>query len=172
MKKEFLNQLKYFKKVNIPKFIDVRIQETALLHLKLSDMGKLRDRMEGQLYLDKLKNDIFSEYAFENTIGLRKFNWEKRDKKYYKRKHYNFDNKTLNIITFTEDYFPKISIKHITNCVFINVNLELSAFVSGLASKSAISRIADESDSKIIEIKDFKDFKSFSTLEELVCFLE
>lgn len=172
MKKEFLKQLKYFKKVNIPKYIDVRIQETALKHLELPDMGKLRDRMEGQLYYDKLKNDIFSEFAFEYIIGLRKFEFEKRDEKFYKRKHYNFGDKTLSIITFTEETFPKISVDHVDNCVFINVNPELFAYVSGLATKSIIKQFSEMNGSKIIEISNFKGLKNFDTIEELVGNLE
>ena len=58
MNKLILNQLTYFKRVSVPKYIESKIQMTALKHLDLSDMGKLRDRMEGQLYYNKLRTDI------------------------------------------------------------------------------------------------------------------
>ena len=70
MNKLILSQLTHFKRVNIPKYIESKIQTTALKHLDLSDMGKLRDRMEGQFYYTKLRTDIISEFAFENSIKL------------------------------------------------------------------------------------------------------
>ena len=88
MNKLILSQLTHFKRVNIPKYIESKIQATALKHLDLSDMGKLRDRMEGQVYYSKLRTDIFSEFAFENIIGIRNFDWEKRSVKSFKRKKY------------------------------------------------------------------------------------
>ena len=87
MNKVILNQLTHFKRVNIPKYIESKIQMTALNHLNLTDMGKLRDRMEGQIYYSKLRTDIFSEFAFENLIGIRKFDWEKRSIKSYCEKN-------------------------------------------------------------------------------------
>ena len=38
MNKQILSQLSYFKRVNIPKYIEAKIQMIALKHLDLSDM--------------------------------------------------------------------------------------------------------------------------------------
>lgn len=168
MNKTILSQLTYFKRVNIPKYIESKIQETALKHLNLSDMGKLRDRMEGQMYYSKLRTDIFSEFAFENIVGLRNFDWEKRSAKNFKRRKYVFENKNLNIIPFTNDNLPKISSEHVDNCIFVYVNVDTRVLLSGLATKSYINKIAIEKDSKIIEISKFKDLTEFSSIKELI----
>lgn len=168
MNSVLLNQLKYFKRVNVPKYVEVRLQKTALIHLDLPDMGKLRDRMEGQLYYDRLKTDIFAEYAFENIIGLRKFDWNKRDNKDYVRKKYVFDNKKLTIITFVGDYLPKFSSEHINNCIFIFVNSGNRVLVSGLATSSKMKEIMIKQNSKVIEVNDFKELINYSTVDELL----
>lgn len=172
MNKLILSQLTHFKRVNIPKYIESKIQATALKHLDLSDMGKLRDRMEGQVYYSKLRTDIFSEFAFENIIGIRNFDWEKRSSKSFKRKKYVFGEKVLNLIPFENDNLPKISSEHVVNCIFVHVNVDNRVLLSGLATKSYINDIALKNDSKIIEICEFQDLIEFSSLEELVSKME
>lgn len=169
MNKVLLNQLIYFKRVNVPKYIEAKIQTTALKHLSLPDMGKLRDRMEGQSYYNKLRVDIFSEYAFENIIGIRNFDWEKRSIKSYKRKKYIFEDKVLDIITFVNNSLPKLSSEHVQNCIFVYINThDNKVLVSGLATKKHISEIINKKESKIIEISDFKDLIELSSIEDLI----
>ena len=168
MNKVILDQLTHFKRVNIPKYIEPRIQMTALKHLNLTDMGKLRDRMEGQIYYSKLRTDIFSEFAFENIIGIRKFDWEKRSVKSFKRKKYIFENKILNIIPFTNENLPKISSEHVKNCIFAYVNVDNRVLLSGLATKSYINEIVTKKNSKIIEISEFQNLIEFSSIEDLI----
>ncbi|WP_320019655.1 hypothetical protein [Labilibaculum manganireducens] len=172
MNKVLLNQLVYFKRVNIPKYIEANIQSIALKHLELPDMGKLRDRMEGQLYYSRLREDIFSEYAFENLIGLRKFDWDKRTKKNYNRKKYVFENKTLNLVLFAGNSLPKFSADHVSNCIFVHVNTDSRVLVSGLATKSMIDKMTVEQDSRIIEFADFKGLLEYNSMEELIMKME
>jgi len=171
MNKLILNQLAYFKRVSVPKYIESKIQMTALNHLNLSDMGKLRDRMEGQIYYDKLRTDIIAEFAFENFIGIRNFDWEKRSNKRYKRKKYIFEDKELNLISLENENLPKISVEHIKNCVFVYV-LDNWVLLSKLATKSYINEIAEKNNSKIIKISEFKDLIEFSSFDELISKME
>lgn len=168
MNRELLKQLSDFKRVNVPKYIEARLQKSALKHLGLPDMGKLRDRMEGQLYYDRLKADIFAEYAFENLVGIKKFDWDKRDKKDYKRKQYQFKNKTLNLVTLIGDSFPKLSAEYAKASIFVYVNPENRVFVSGLATKKKLKEIAKKQKSKIIEITEFSEFIDYSSIDELI----
>lgn len=172
MNKLILSQLTYFKRINIPKYLEVKVQMTALKHLDLSDMGKLRDRMEGQFYYSKLKNDIFSEYAFENSIGIKNFDWEKRSAKNYERKKYIFEGKVLNIISFDNDNLPQISAAKITNCIFVHVNIDNRVLLSGLATKGYINEIVKKDKSKIIEISAFQNLIEFSSTDDLISKME
>lgn len=171
MNKLILNQLAHFNRVSVPKYIESKIQLTALSHLNLNDMGKLRDRMEGQSYYNKLRADIVAEFAFENIIGIRNFDWEKRRVKNYKRKKYFFENKELNIIVFENENLPKISIDHVKNCVFVYVNID-RVFLSKLATESHLKEIAKKKKSLIIEITDFQDLIEFSSINELISRME
>ena len=172
MNKVLLSQLVYFKRINIPKYIEANIQLAALKHLELPDMGKLRDRMEGDLYYNRLRDDMFSEYAFENIIGLRKFDWDKRGKKNYLRKKYIFENKTLNLILFLGDSLPKFSADHVSNCIFVYVNADGRVLVSGLANKSMIAEKVAEQNSKIVEFTDFTDLLEYKSIDDLILKME
>jgi len=172
MNKLLLSQLSCFTRVNIPKYIEAKIQIIALKHLDLPDMGKLRDRMEGQLYYSKLKNDIFSEYAFESSIGIKNFDWEKRSIKNYERKKYIFGDKILNIISFDNDNLPQISAENFTNCIFVHVNTDNRVLLSGLATKSLLYELVKKNNSKIIEIAEFKNLIVFSTIDQLILKME
>lgn len=166
-----LNQLTYFRRVSIPKYIEVKIQTIALKHLNLPDMGKLRDRMEGQLYYTKLRTDIVAEYAFETIVGIRNFDWKKRESKNFKRKKYIFENKELTIISFENGNLPKINIADISNSIFVHVNTENRVLISGLATKSYINEIA-KNKSKTFEISEFHALFGFSSVEELISRME
>lgn len=168
MNMELFKQLSFFKRVNIPRYIEARLQKTALKHLELPDMGKLRDRMEGQLYYDKLRTDVLAEYAFENLIGIKKFDWDKRDNKNYKRKQYSFDGKKLSLVTIIDESFPKVNIDHVNNCVFAYVNPQNHVFVSGIATKSKMKEIAALHNSKTIQIKEFNSLIEYLSIDELL----
>ena len=172
MNKLILKQLTYFNRINVPKYIEAKIQMTALNHLDLSDMGKLRDRMEGQSYYNKLKTDIFAEFAFESIIGIRNFDWDKRSVKSFKRKKYIFENKELNIILFENEDFPKINTEHINNYIFAYVNMDNRVLLSRLATKSCIIEIAKKQNEKVIEITDFQNLIDFSSVDELISKME
>lgn len=64
--------------VKTPRYLETKVQECALSHLNLQDMGKLRDRMEGQHYYSSLKRDLLATYAFEKSILQQEYDWESR----------------------------------------------------------------------------------------------
>lgn len=172
MHSDILNKLKHFKRVNAPKYIEAKIQKIALSHLNLSDMGKLRDRFDGQLYYDKLKTDIIAEFAFENFIGIKKFDWSKREIKNYKRKYYTFDHKELNIITVTKARLPKINPDVISNTIFIYVNIDNRVYISGVATKSLLLNYTSNSTNRLVEFNSFEILSEFNSVEQLIQILE
>lgn len=168
----FLMQLKAFTIVKVPRYFETHLQKIALTHLKLPDMGKLRDKLDGQLYYNTLKSDYFAEYAFEKNIGIRVFDWEKREAKNTKRKVYFFDDKKVTIIVINGEKNPKISVNHVTNCVFVYMNEDNKAYLSGIANTSYLNKLAEEQGSKIIEISDFEELTPFSGKEALLDIIE
>jgi len=168
MHKEFINQLHSFQKVSVPKYIDVKIQNVALKHLELPDMGKLKDRMDGQLYYDKLKIDLLAEYAFENIVGIKKFDWIKRENKNYRRKQYDFNRKVLKLITFVGENLPTLNEESANNYVYVYVNPDNRVYISGLATKNILKELLTTNEANINKNIDFGIFIKFTSLEELL----
>ncbi|MFC3881045.1 hypothetical protein ACFOSV_12700 [Algoriphagus namhaensis] len=99
---------KYFSRVETPRFLNSKIQKLALSHLKLRDVGGLRDRFEGQLYLDQLTEAIRAEYAFESFLGLN-FDWKKRETTDYQRLTQFIANSKIQLATFNLNKLPTIN---------------------------------------------------------------
>ena len=161
MNRLLIDKLSYFKKVIVPKYIEIEIQSVALKHLKLPDMGKLKDRMEGQLYYDNLKIDLMAEYSFEKAIGLKHFDWSRREKKSYKRKIYNFGDKSLQIETFQGDFLPRINQIAASNIVFVYVNPDNRVYISGIAKKNIINKYREDD---FFNNKEFFEFDKLTSL--------
>ncbi|WP_299902090.1 hypothetical protein [uncultured Aquimarina sp.] len=172
MEKEFLNQISHFKIIKVPKYTSLEIQRCALHHLNLKDMGQLRDRMEGQMYYDKLRNDILTEFAFENLLLKSTYDWSKRMNKNYKRKIYPIDGFNIRLITFSDKVYPKISLEHTNLCVFGRATNDSKVYLSGLATKELIKSNSINIRSNIFELKSFESLLKFSTREELINQLE
>lgn len=172
MEIEFLNQVSYFNIFKVPKYISREIQKCALNHLGLKDMGQLRDRMEGQMYYDNLKNDILVEFAFENLLLKSTYDWNKRMNKNYKRKIYNVDEFNLRLITFSDNNYPKISVDHTDLCVFGRATEGSKVYLSGLATKELIKSNGINIRNNIFELKSFDNLLRFETREELINLLE
>jgi hypothetical protein len=161
------NQVSHFRRISVPKYLEAKIQEIALLHLELPDMGRLRDRLEGQLYYDRLKKNVFGEYAFERIIGIREFDWEKRESKHYVRGDYLINDKNLSLITLSSDDTPLIIGAGSNNYVFAFVNQSYRVYISGLITKSQLSKVAVHKELNQLEIIDFSESRKFSSIEEL-----
>jgi len=172
MEKEFLNQISHFKIIKVPKYTSLEIQKCALHHLNLKDMGQLRDRMEGQMYYDKLRNDILTEFAFENLLSKSTYDWSKRMNKNYKRKIYHIGEFNIRLITFSEKNYPKISLDHTNLCVFGRATADSKVYLSGLATKELIKSDSTNIRNNIFELKSFENLLKFSTKEELIYHLE
>ncbi|MCK0179107.1 hypothetical protein MWU50_07385 [Flavobacteriaceae bacterium S0862] len=168
MEVEFLKQLSHFSIVRVPKYISGKIQECALNHLNLKDMGKLRDRMEGQMYYNKLMNNILTEYALENILFKSSFDWDKRMNKSYKRKVYSIDGFNIHLITFNSDNYPKISIDHTNLCIMGSATVDSKVYLSGLATSELIKNIGVNIRNNIFEIRTFDKFLKFSTQQDLI----
>jgi hypothetical protein len=167
MEIEFLNQIKYFKTIKVPKYISVEIQKCALQHLDLKDMGQLRDRMEGQMYYDKLRNDILTEFAFENLLLKNSYDWSKRMNKNYKRKIYNISGFKIRLISFSDNNYPKLSLDPTNLYIFGRATVDSKVYLSGLATKELIESDGTNIRNNIFELKSFENLLKFSTREEL-----
>jgi hypothetical protein len=164
-----LSILKYqdsFKLVKTPRYIDLKIQECALSHLNLKDMGQLRDKLDGQSYYNSLRRDIIAEYAFEKVLGIQPFDWNKRLSKAYQRKQYKFGDDQIAIVTFQGLDLPKLPYSSKNHVVLIFVNPGYGAYVCGLLI-SSYKKGDWKNNNLTLDSIDFEELKSFESVEEL-----
>mgnify|MGYP005757007131 CR=1 FL=1 len=167
----FSHLIKYFKRVETPRYLDMKIQEIALDLFNLKDMGKLRDTYDAQRYLDNISDEIRAEYAFEKFIGI-EFDFEKRKVKNYKRLEYQFSDKALQLIPITsKKIYP---IKKIEDSIIIYLKPEKVAYIGGLIKKSQLKKYISSSSSIFGELNldlnklDLNKVKYFENIEELI----
>lgn len=162
----------HFSKVDTPRYLDLKIQEIALNHLKLKDIGELRDRFDAQLYLNNLSQEIRAEFAFEKFLGM-EFDFEKRMKKNYNRLQYQLNNQRVQLIPFSSKRSPILNT--IENSVFIYLKPEKTAYIGPLLYKKQINEIVSYEihpleKNKIITLDhiNFDDYIYFRSIKELL----
>ncbi|WP_304518137.1 hypothetical protein [Cecembia rubra] len=167
-----------FQKVEIPRYIEEKIQLCALNHLELEDMGKLRDKFDAQAYYDKLRIEILSEYAFEKFLDFNEFDWQSRMKKENKRLQYELEGKKIVLCPFTKDRKPKYVNETPANTILIYLKPERKVYIRGLLTFKTIENILKNSKEKntsilgtVLEIEE-KQIISFSSKAQLVDFIQ
>tara|TARA_R110001592_G_scaffold90356_4_gene265752 strand:+ start:139 stop:690 length:552 start_codon:yes stop_codon:yes gene_type:complete len=174
----FVSQLKYFQKITLSRFIESQIQECAFRHLGVPDMGKLRDRFEGQKYYNSLRSKILSEFAFEKLLGLGDFDWEKRKERSSQESTYIFNNKKISLITFSKGNLPLFRPEYLDSTVFIYTRSDLNVYISGLATKKEIVKHCitplnhNPMNRDYMELAVFKSFPTFKSKLQLLSLLE
>ncbi|TFV97521.1 hypothetical protein E4S40_02375 [Algoriphagus kandeliae] len=163
---------KHFSKVDTPRYLDLKIQEIALNHLKLKDVGELRDKFDAQLYLNNLSQEIRAEFAFEKFLGM-EFDFEKRMNKNYKRLEYKLNNERVLLIPFSSKRAPILN--ETENSVIIYLKPEKFAYIGPLFYKKQINKIVSFEmnpleKNKIIMLDqiNFDDYEFFRSKQELI----
>lgn len=164
--------IELFVRVETPRYLDSKIQEIALSHLNLRDLGELRDKYDAQSYLNKLSDEIRSEFAIESFFDMG-FDFVKRMDKNYPKMNYNIGEFDVQISYFTSKKKPIIS--NIKPTILIFLKPEKSAFIGPLIQLDHLNEIiSSEIDllTKTITINidkiDFKKCFFFKNKDELI----
>jgi hypothetical protein len=162
---------KNFHKIELPRYVEIKIQEVALCHLELEDMGKLRDKYDAQAYYNNLRVDISSEFAFEKFLGFGEFDWEKRRKKSYNRLEYNLFNSIIRLLPFSKDRKIIIPQNQINHHILVYHKPDRHYFIGGLIPKSNIKKFINESSNdSILGVQfdpDYDQMRKFENLQDL-----
>lgn len=168
--------LELFSRVETPRYLDQNIQKIALSHLNVKDIGELRDKYDAQSYLNKLSDEIRSEYAFERFLGF-DFDINKRMDKNYSRLEYRLNDCDIQISYFSSKYNPTIS--KIKPTVLIFLKPEKSAFIGPLIKIDYLHEIISKANSPMIKSKvvdlgsiNFNNCIFFKNNEELLTHLK
>lgn len=141
---------KLFNRVETPRYLDSKIQEVALAHLKVKDVGELRDKYDAQAYLNKLSDEIRSEFAFEKFMGF-DYDIRKRMNKNFSRLQYKLDGFDFQLSFFTSKSNPTIS--KIKPTVLIFLKPEKSVFIGPLIHMNLLDEIIYKEDYPMINSK-------------------
>ncbi|MFN0257730.1 hypothetical protein [Pedobacter ureilyticus] len=149
-----------------------KLKNIALKHLKVDNMNNLRDKFEGQSYLNAFLVKSFAELTLERFLG---FSFIDENLKTL-RKDYQpeiiVENKKLIIIAFKHDEVPKIRRIEFELAVFVSINLhnKTAEILGFLDYKSIVDNCSDYTISPLtskIFIGSFSDFKLLKSVDLL-----
>lgn len=118
-----INNLKYIK---IPRLTIEQINNLAISSLNVRDIGKLRDKHEGQLYLSILKLKIISLNIISLYYKMDILDWDRLHNKEFDNTLIFIDNKKYRIIPFFYGELPVIKENMIEHLVFCVINNDFS----------------------------------------------
>lgn len=166
MLSEYISVIKNSEKYKISQKELMLLQRMALNHLRLNNMNELRDRYEGQAYLNNFLVRSYAEKALGNFLGDNSIDAERQfnDKNYkpiFKYKGYDIE-----LITTTLDQFPLIPRTPFTIGCIVLVNLDSrSAYLTGFFNlKDVVSSILNNPPSPIALKSNLGYLEDFSTL--------
>ncbi|TKC06470.1 hypothetical protein FA048_14735 [Pedobacter polaris] len=142
------------------------LKKIALKNLGLDNINKLRDRFEGQLYLDNFLKRSFLEIAFEKYTGIKFI--DKLKKETYKNYVPSFiiNKQTISLFSFTNGEYPKISTEEFDFAVFGMVNLEArqTELIGFLHKKEVVKYTYSDSLSPLTSRNYLGMFKTFDKI--------
>jgi len=116
----------------------------ALKNLGIENINQLRDRFEGQSYLNAFLVKSYSELALEKFLQVVIVDKKVKETQKNYSPHIVFNNFSVNLIAFTVGNFPKITKMKFDVGIFACVNLE----------------------SKTVEFLGFQDYKTILELSD------
>lgn len=132
MLSEYIDVIKNSEKYKISQNDLMLFQRTALNHLKLTNMNELRDRYEGQAYLNNFLVRSYAEKALESFLGAIFIDVEKQfnDKSY--KPAFAYKNTGIELITAIPEEYPLIPRTPFKIGCIVLVNLESrSTYLAG-----------------------------------------
>ncbi|MGF1925420.1 MAG: hypothetical protein ACQUHE_14685, partial [Bacteroidia bacterium] len=115
------------------------LKKIALSHLGLSNMNALRDRFEGQTYLNNFLKKSYLEIAFEKYSQSKVIIKEKKESIKSYEPTFIINKKKIALLSYTNEEFPKIPSAGFDIGVFGLVNLDArSVKIVGFLEKEKI----------------------------------
>jgi|GEM_PF-6205882 len=162
-----------FKSVQVPKYLDQKIQELALEILDLKDMGKLRDTFDAQRFYDSLRNSVRSEYALKKHLGLN-FNLDEIKNRVEPSVLYEFNDRGCKIVPFSSNELPKIPVDQAIPLLMVYLKPEKYAYVGAVITNEQVEKIIRTNQSSTLlvdlsstEFNNINSWKYFDNEKEL-----
>ena len=161
--------LKY--KVDYKQFIT--LQNNALTLLGLTSMNKLRDRYEGQSFLDKFLLRSYSELALQNAIGKIVVDEVKKNTVKAYKPEFIINGLRVEIICSSTDEYPIVPKGEfeLAAVIFVNLHTRETYFVGTIDKQLLDENIDDKSISPLLSknfagyLKNFEIIRPFEAVQ-------
>ena len=151
--------------------LNTQLHNAAIKQLGLTNMNQLRDRYEGQAYLDRFLTKSFSEFAIQKMLGIDFVSIDLKTNKSYKPSLV-YEDKTYEVISSSMDDYPLIPIGNYDYAIFCFVNIgRREVYVIGYCDYKDLIKLIDPAELSPIKakayignLKNFTKIKSFQNL--------
>lgn len=172
MLKELLNIFDKAYRFKVDYKLNTQLHNIAIKHLGLQNMNQLRDRYEGQTYLNRFLTKSFSEFAVQKMLGVDFVTLELKENKRYKPEVL-FNDKTFEIIASSLDEYPLIPAGGYDYAIFSFVNIERrEVYITGFMSAKVLLNSVVSADLSPTKAKAYigtlKDFSQIDFLDKLL----
>tara|TARA_Y100000385_G_scaffold286921_1_gene349984 strand:- start:935 stop:1438 length:504 start_codon:yes stop_codon:yes gene_type:complete len=152
-----------FPQIRIKRYLEDLLQKEVVKKLNLSGMGALRDRFDGQLFLDKNRSRLFSNLAlreyFEEPIDIRNEKLLDENKKFIV-----FNDKKYQILVFQFGQLPRINSDEIKGDVILICQRD--KFINSIIGIVSEENIKDKNNLKRND--NYFDFIGFDKVEKIL----
>lgn len=154
-------------RIDYKQFVD--LQNLALMHLGLLDMNQLRDRFEGQLFLNKLLMRSYAEIATQNALNYIFIDPDKKKLVKSYRPEISIAGKTVELIYAPVDEYPLIpkGLYDIGAVVFVNLQTRDTFFAGTVKQETLIKSVDKVSISPLLSKQFFGYLKNLDVLQSI-----
>lgn len=156
-------------KYKIPYTTFTQLQNIALSHLNLSNINHLRDKFEGQDFLNRFLLKCYAEIAFSKVYGVNLFEIDIYSR--FKNYKHNFQlfGKKIELIYSNFENYPLIPKGDYDTAIVLFVNLSSrETWIIGSIKNSSLKKLSEnQSVSPIIDKNYLGYFKFFEYLEKI-----
>jgi hypothetical protein len=144
------------------------LRKIALNHLGLNNMNQLRDRFEGQLYLNNFLIRSYLEIAFERYFDVSILSKVKKEMIKNYEPNICINNSSISLIPYTVEDYARIPAKNFDIAILGLVNLEARTVnLTGFQSKYEILKQIDSHDKPVISKQYIGLLKTFDHLLDI-----
>ncbi|NQD69990.1 hypothetical protein HP439_04545 [Sphingobacterium shayense] len=151
-----------------------RLQQIAIEHLNVPNMTKLRDRFEGQKYLDAFLTKSFAELALEKLIGKKIISWEEKESKKGYKPIVTIGGATTELIIADFESYPLVpkGSYEIGVVVFVNIEIRNTLMLGYATREELITGVSDLNLSPMFRNEYLGHLKNFDILRPVEVLLE
>lgn len=152
--------------------LNTQLHNIAIKHLGLDNMNQLRDRYEGQAYLDRFLTKSYSEFAVQKMLGIDFVSLDLKASKSYKPVLV-YNGKNYEIIGSSLEEYPLIPKGEYDYAMLSFVNLgRREVYVVGYCSYKNLLKLIDSADLSPTKSRSYignlKDFSKIQLLDQLL----